>query len=115
MVIEDCKIHTLGMEARTLGEMGDKIFSSLGIELEDGEIESSSSEGDEDFEPDSNLILEDTTKGFGKSESTSEKPNFKPKGMRGCKSKKIMLAMASATSGQTKLNLGKGNALLQEQ
>ncbi|GLJ23013.1 hypothetical protein SUGI_0434280 [Cryptomeria japonica] len=55
LVIEDNKIHTQGMEASTLGEMG----------LEDGEIESSSSEGDGDFEPDSNLILEDTTKVLG--------------------------------------------------
>ncbi|GLJ26913.1 hypothetical protein SUGI_0526730 [Cryptomeria japonica] len=52
LVIEDCKIRTQGKEARNLGEMGDNIFSSLGIELE------------EYFEPDSNLILEDSTKRF---------------------------------------------------
>ncbi|GLJ23003.1 hypothetical protein SUGI_0433960 [Cryptomeria japonica] len=116
LVIEDCKIHTQEKDIiRNLGEMGDKICSSLGIELEDGEIESSSSEWEEDFEPDSDLILEESTKGFGKSDSTIDKPNFKPKGMRGRKSKKIMLAIASAASGQTKLNLGKGNALPSEQ
>ncbi|GLJ28896.1 hypothetical protein SUGI_0569780 [Cryptomeria japonica] len=71
------------MEASIVGEKGGKIFSSIGIELEDGEIESSSSEGDEDFEPDSELILEVTTKGFGKSDSTIVKSNFKPKGVRG--------------------------------
>ncbi|GLJ06055.1 hypothetical protein SUGI_0030990 [Cryptomeria japonica] len=44
LVIEDYKIYTQEKDAiRNLGEMGDKIFSSLGIELEDGEIESSSS------------------------------------------------------------------------
>ncbi|GLJ46931.1 hypothetical protein SUGI_0990390, partial [Cryptomeria japonica] len=79
LVIEDCEFHTQGMEASALGEMGGNIFSSIGIELEDGEIESSYLEGDEDFEPDSDLILEVTTKGFGKSNSTIDKPNFKPK------------------------------------
>ncbi|GLJ40489.1 hypothetical protein SUGI_0834840 [Cryptomeria japonica] len=82
LVVEDCKIHTQGKEARNLGEMGDKIFSSMGIELEDGEIESSSSEWEEDFELDSDLILEDSTKGFGKSDSTIDKPNFKQKGVQ---------------------------------
>ncbi|GLJ20760.1 hypothetical protein SUGI_0378310 [Cryptomeria japonica] len=86
LVIEDYKIHTQEKDAtRNLGEMGDKVFSSLGIELEDGEIESSSSGWEEDFEPDSDLILEDSTKGFGKSDSTIDKPNFKPKGMWGHK------------------------------
>ncbi|GLJ27122.1 hypothetical protein SUGI_0531830 [Cryptomeria japonica] len=89
LVIEDCNFHTQGMEASTLGEMGGKIFSSIGIELEDGEIESSSLKGDEDFEPDPKLILEVTTKGFGKSDSTIDKPNFKPKGVRGRKLKKL--------------------------
>lgn len=89
LVIEDCKFHTQGMEASTLGEMGGKICSSMGIELEDGEIESSSSEGDKDFEPDSDLILKITRKGFGKLGSTIDKPNFKPKGVWGRKSKKI--------------------------
>ncbi|GLJ46154.1 hypothetical protein SUGI_0972330 [Cryptomeria japonica] len=116
VVIEYYNIHTQKKDAtRNLGEMGDKILSSLGIELEDGEIESSSSEWEEDFEPDSDLILEVSTKDFGKSDSTIDKPNFKPKEMWGCKSKKILLAIAGATSGQTKLNLGKGNALPQEQ
>ncbi|GLJ38513.1 hypothetical protein SUGI_0784770 [Cryptomeria japonica] len=63
LVIEDCKIHTQEKDAtRNLGEMGDKISPLLGIELEDGEIESSSSEWEEDFELDSDLILEDSTK-----------------------------------------------------
>ncbi|GLJ21246.1 hypothetical protein SUGI_0389870 [Cryptomeria japonica] len=113
LVIEDCNFHTQGMEASTLGEMGGNICSSIGIELEDREIESSSSEGDEDIEPDFELILEVTTKGFGKSDSTINKPNFKPKGVQGTNKKK-MLAVAGAASGQTKLNLGKG-ALPQEQ
>ncbi|GLJ52227.1 hypothetical protein SUGI_1110980 [Cryptomeria japonica] len=64
LVIEDYKILTQEKDAtRNLGEMGDKNCSSLGIELEDGEIESSSLEWEEDFEPDSDLILEDSTKG----------------------------------------------------
>ncbi|GLJ41400.1 hypothetical protein SUGI_0856910 [Cryptomeria japonica] len=62
LVIEDCNFLTQGMEASTPEEMGGKIFSSIGIELEDGEIESSSSEGDEGFELDSYIILEVTTK-----------------------------------------------------
>ncbi|XP_059065647.1 uncharacterized protein LOC131857327 [Cryptomeria japonica] len=115
LVIEDDNFHSQGMEIGTMGEMGGQICSTIGIELEDGEIETSSSEGEEDFEPDSDLILEGTSKGFGKSDSTIDKPNFKPKGVWGRKSKKVMLAVAGAASGQTKLNLGKGSALPQEQ
>ncbi|GLJ49563.1 hypothetical protein SUGI_1051240 [Cryptomeria japonica] len=85
LVIEDCNFHTQGMEGSTLGEIGGKTFSSIGIELEDGEIESSSSEGDEDFEPDSDRILEVTTKGSRKLDLTIDKPNFKPKGVQGRK------------------------------
>ncbi|GLJ40111.1 hypothetical protein SUGI_0821640 [Cryptomeria japonica] len=59
------RMHVLpDNKASTLGEMGGKICSSIGIELEDGKIESSSSEGDEDFEPDYDLVLEATTKGL---------------------------------------------------
>ncbi|GLJ29889.1 hypothetical protein SUGI_0590870 [Cryptomeria japonica] len=115
LAIEDGNFHPQGMETDTIGEMGGQICSSIGIELEDSEIETSSSEGEEDFELDSDLILEGTSKGFGKSDSTVEKPNFKPKGVWGHKSKKVMLAMVGAASSQTKLNLGKGNALPQEQ
>lgn len=114
LIIEDGNLHSQDMETGTMREMGGQIFSSIGIELEDGEIETSASEGEEDFESDSDLILEGTSKGFGKSDSTIDKPNFKPKGVRGRKSKKVMLAVAGATCGQTKLNLGKGNTLPQE-
>ncbi|GLJ17578.1 hypothetical protein SUGI_0305780 [Cryptomeria japonica] len=65
LVIEDGNIHSQDMETGTMREMGGQIFTSIGIELEDGEIETSTSEGEEDFEPDSNLILEGTSKGFG--------------------------------------------------
>ncbi|GLJ38797.1 hypothetical protein SUGI_0790880, partial [Cryptomeria japonica] len=58
LVIEDDNFHSQGMEIGTMGEMGGQICSTIGIELEDGEIETSSSEGEEDFEPDSDLILE---------------------------------------------------------
>ncbi|GLJ11882.1 hypothetical protein SUGI_0179180 [Cryptomeria japonica] len=61
LVIEDGNLHSQDMETGT----GGQICSSIGIELEDGEIETSSSEGEEDFEPDSELILEGTSKGFG--------------------------------------------------
>ncbi|GLJ40116.1 hypothetical protein SUGI_0821740 [Cryptomeria japonica] len=115
LVIEDGNLHSQDMETGTMREMGGQICSSIGIELEDGENETSASEGDEDFEPNLDLILEATSKGFGKSDSTIEKPNFKPKGVRGRKSKKVMLAVAGAVCGQTKLNLGKGNTLPQEQ
>ncbi|GLJ21245.1 hypothetical protein SUGI_0389830 [Cryptomeria japonica] len=99
LVIEDGNFHSQGMETSTLGEMGGKIFSSIGIGLEDGEIETSSSEGEEDFEPDSDLILEVTSKGFGKSDSTIDKPNYKPKGVQGRKSKKCMLVVAGVANG----------------
>lgn len=111
LVIEDGNLHSQDMETGT----GGKLCSSIGIELEDGGIETSSSKGEEDFEPDSDLILEGTSKGFGKSDSTIDKQNFKPKGVWGHKSKKAMLVVAGATSGQTKPNLGKGIALPQEQ
>ncbi|GLJ34566.1 hypothetical protein SUGI_0695270 [Cryptomeria japonica] len=64
LVIEDGNLHSPDMETGTLREMGGQIYSSTGIELEDGEIETSASEGEEDFEPDSDLILEGTPKGF---------------------------------------------------
>ncbi|GLJ55674.1 hypothetical protein SUGI_1195930 [Cryptomeria japonica] len=114
LVIEDGNLHSPFMETGTLREMGGHICSLIGIELEDGEIETSASEGEEDFELDSDIILEGTPKGFGKSDLTIDKPNFNPKGVRGCKSKNIMLAVAGAVCDQTKLNLGKGNTLPQE-
>ncbi|GLJ10863.1 hypothetical protein SUGI_0136820 [Cryptomeria japonica] len=66
LVIEDGNLHSQDMETGIMREMGGQIFSSIGIELEDGEIETSTSEGEEDFEPDSDLILEGTSKDFGK-------------------------------------------------
>ncbi|GLJ39721.1 hypothetical protein SUGI_0811990 [Cryptomeria japonica] len=79
LAIEDGNFYSQGMETGTMGEMGGQICSMIGIELEDGEIETSSSEGEEDFELESGLILEGSSKGFGKSDSTIEKPNFKLK------------------------------------
>ncbi|GLJ07014.1 hypothetical protein SUGI_0055490 [Cryptomeria japonica] len=62
LIIEDGNLHSPAMETDTLREMGGQIYSSTGIELEDGEIETSTSKGEEDFEPDSDLILEGTLK-----------------------------------------------------
>ncbi|GLJ47615.1 hypothetical protein SUGI_1005510 [Cryptomeria japonica] len=81
LAIEDGRLHSQGTENDTIGGMGWNIRSSIGIELDDGEIETSSSEGEEDFEPDSEFILEGTSKGFGKLDSTIDKPNFKTKGV----------------------------------
>ncbi|GLJ35947.1 hypothetical protein SUGI_0721280 [Cryptomeria japonica] len=50
------------------------------IGLEEGEIISSASKWEEDIEPVANPIMDDTTKGFGKSESDINVPNFQPKG-----------------------------------
>ncbi|GLJ29843.1 hypothetical protein SUGI_0589750 [Cryptomeria japonica] len=111
LAIEDGNPPSQDMENDTIGVLGGQTRSPIGIELEDGEIETSSLEGEEDFEPDSKLIMEGSLKGFGKSDSTIDKPNFKPKGVQGRKSKKVMLAVAGVACGQTKLNLGKGNAL----
>ncbi|GLJ14775.1 hypothetical protein SUGI_0239660 [Cryptomeria japonica] len=85
LVIEHGNLHSQDMDTGT----GGQICSSIGIKLEDGEIETSSSKGEENFEPNSDLILEGTSKGFGKSDSTIDKPNFKPNGVRGRKSKKL--------------------------
>ncbi|GLJ27902.1 hypothetical protein SUGI_0547790 [Cryptomeria japonica] len=111
LAIEDRNPPPQDMENDTIGVLGGKNVSLIGIELEDGKIKTSSSEGEEDFELDSKLIMEGSLKGFGKSNSTINKPNFKPKGVWGRKSKKVMLAIVGAARGQTKLNLGKGIAL----
>ncbi|XP_059068916.1 cytochrome P450 734A1-like [Cryptomeria japonica] len=92
--VYNVNLHSPVMETGTLREMGGQIYSSTGIELEDGETETSALEGEEDFELDSDLILEGTPKGFGKLDSTIDKPNFNPKGVRERKSKKVMLAVA---------------------
>ncbi|GLJ39394.1 hypothetical protein SUGI_0804540 [Cryptomeria japonica] len=81
------------------------------IGLEEGEIVSSTSKWEEDIEPVTNLIMDDIAKGFGKSESHINVPDFHPKGKRGRKSRKTMLIIAGAGNGQSKLNLGKGNPL----
>ncbi|GLJ34987.1 hypothetical protein SUGI_0704120 [Cryptomeria japonica] len=52
LVIEDGNLHSQDMETGIMMEMGRKIFSLIGIELEDSEIETSTSEGEEDFKPD---------------------------------------------------------------
>ncbi|GLJ31084.1 hypothetical protein SUGI_0622160 [Cryptomeria japonica] len=79
LAIEDGNPPSQDMENNTIGVLGGKTSSHIGIELEDHEIETSSSEGEEDFEPDSELIMEGSLKGFGKSDSTIDKTNFKPK------------------------------------
>lgn len=104
LAIEDGNPLSQAMENDTIGVLGGWTHSPIGIELEDGKIETSSSEGEEEFELDSELIMEGSLKVFGKSDSTIDKPNFKPKGVRGRKSKKVMLAVAGAACGQTKLN-----------
>ncbi|GLJ16559.1 hypothetical protein SUGI_0283340 [Cryptomeria japonica] len=50
------------------------------ISLEEEEIVSFSSEWEEDIELVANLKMDDTAKGFGKSESDINVPNFQPKG-----------------------------------
>ncbi|GLJ53276.1 hypothetical protein SUGI_1135390 [Cryptomeria japonica] len=58
LAIEDRKPPSQDMENNTIGVLGGQTSSPIGIDLEDGEIETSSSEGEEDFEPDSDLIME---------------------------------------------------------
>ncbi|GLJ15785.1 hypothetical protein SUGI_0260040 [Cryptomeria japonica] len=62
LAIEDGNPPSLDMENDTTGVLGGKTRSPIGIELEDGEIETSSLEGQEDFEPDSELIMEGSLK-----------------------------------------------------
>ncbi|GLJ21740.1 hypothetical protein SUGI_0405440 [Cryptomeria japonica] len=69
------------------------------IGLEEREIDSSALEWEEDVEPVAKLIMDNIAKGFGKSESHINVPNFHPKGKRGHKSRKTMLIIASAASG----------------
>ncbi|GLJ16819.1 hypothetical protein SUGI_0289780 [Cryptomeria japonica] len=107
-VMEDEIIPPLPISPTTFDDPGKKDFT---IGLEEGEIVSSASKWEEDVEPVANLILDDTAKGFGKSESHINVPNFHPKGERGRKSRKTMLIITGAANGQSKLNLGKGNPL----
>ncbi|GLJ54566.1 hypothetical protein SUGI_1172010 [Cryptomeria japonica] len=110
-VMEDKIISPMPIDPITSGDLGKEGFT---IDLEEGEIDSSASEWEEDFEPIANLIMDNTAKGFGKSASQIIALNFNPKGKRGCKSRKTMLKIAYAASGQSKLNLGKGNPLPQK-
>ncbi|GLJ20906.1 hypothetical protein SUGI_0381420 [Cryptomeria japonica] len=105
-LMEDEIIPPLLVGPTAFNDLGKKGFT---IGLEEGEIISSASEWEEDVEPVANLIMDNTAKGFGKSESHINIPNFHPKGKRGRKSRKTMLIIAGAANGQSKLNLGKGN------
>ncbi|GLJ16469.1 hypothetical protein SUGI_0280400 [Cryptomeria japonica] len=58
LAIEDRNLFSQCLENDTIGVLGGQTRSPIGIEVEDGEIETSSSEGEEDFEPDSKLIME---------------------------------------------------------
>lgn len=107
LATEDGNTPSQDMENNIIGVLGGQNDSL-------SKIETSSLEEEEDFEPNSELIMEGSLKGFGKSDSVIDKPNFKPKGVQGHKSKKVMLVVAGAACGQTKLNLGKGIALPQE-
>lgn len=105
-VTEDENIPPLPVDPNAPSVLGKK---DITIDLEEEEIVSSTSEWEEDFEPVANLIMENTAKGFGKSASYINAPNFKPKGKRGHKSRKTMLKIAGVASGQSKLNLEKGH------
>ncbi|GLJ54133.1 hypothetical protein SUGI_1159580 [Cryptomeria japonica] len=96
-VMEDEIIPPLPVGPTTIGDRGKKCFT---IGLEEGEIVSSALEWQEDVEPVANLIMNNTKKGFGKSESHINVPNFHPKGKRGHKSRKTMLIIVGATNGQ---------------
>ncbi|GLJ53727.1 hypothetical protein SUGI_1146460 [Cryptomeria japonica] len=102
-VMKDEIIPPLLVDPIASGDLGKKGST---IELDEGEIDSSASEWEKDFEPIANLIMDNTTKGFGKSASHIIAPNFNPKGKRGHKSRKTMLKITGVTSEQSKLNLG---------
>ncbi|GLJ44368.1 hypothetical protein SUGI_0929820 [Cryptomeria japonica] len=95
-VLEEEIIPPLPVGPTASDDPGKKGFT---IGLEEGEIYSSTSEWEEDVEPVSNLIMDNTAKGFGKSESHINVPNSHPKGKRGHKSRKTMLIIAGAASG----------------
>ncbi|GLJ19080.1 hypothetical protein SUGI_0342710 [Cryptomeria japonica] len=61
-VMEDKIISPLPADPIASGDLGKKAPT---IDLEEGEIDSSASEWEEDLEPVANLILDNTTKGFG--------------------------------------------------
>lgn len=82
--MEDEIIPPLPVDPITSGDLGKKGFT---IDLEEGEIDSSASEWEEDIKLVANLIMDNTTKGFGKFVSHIIAPNFNPKGKRGRKSK----------------------------
>ncbi|GLJ05802.1 hypothetical protein SUGI_0025710 [Cryptomeria japonica] len=90
-VTKDENIPPLPVDPNTSGVLGKK---GMTTDLEEGEIASSTSEWEEDFEPIANLIMDNTVKGFGKTASYINAPNFKPKGKRGHKSRKTMLKIA---------------------
>ncbi|GLJ08379.1 hypothetical protein SUGI_0087660 [Cryptomeria japonica] len=79
---EDENIPPLPVDPNAFGDLGKK---GINTDLEEGEIVSSASEWEEDFEPVANLIMDNTAKGFGKIGSYINAPNFKPKGKRGHK------------------------------
>lgn len=95
-VTEDENIPPLLVDPSASGELGKK---GITTNLEEGEIDSFASEWEEDFEPVANLIMDNIAKGFGKTASYINVPNFKPKGKRGRKSSKKMLKIVSAASG----------------
>ncbi|GLJ39961.1 hypothetical protein SUGI_0817530 [Cryptomeria japonica] len=107
-VMEDEIIPPLPVGPTAFDDPGKKGFT---MGLEEGEIVSSASEWEEDVEPVANLIMDNTAKGFGKFESHINVPNFHPKSKRGHKSRKTMLIITSAASGQSKLNVKGLNAL----
>ncbi|GLJ45779.1 hypothetical protein SUGI_0963440 [Cryptomeria japonica] len=111
-VTEDENIPPLPVDPNASSDLGKKRITT---NLEEGEIVSSASEWEEDFEPVANLIMDNTAKGFGKTASYINVPNFRPKGKRGHKSRKSMLKITGVASGQSKLNLGKGTPLPQDQ
>ncbi|GLJ48416.1 hypothetical protein SUGI_1021880 [Cryptomeria japonica] len=75
-VMEDETIPPLPVGPTAFDDPGKKGFT---MGLEEGEIVSSASKWEEDVEPVANLIMDNTAKGFGKSESHIKIPNFHPK------------------------------------
>lgn len=79
--------------------------------LEEGEIDSSALEWEEDFSPKASIIMDIAMKGLEKTTSSMKEPNIETKGKRGRKSRKTLLKIAGSANGQTKLNVGKGDSL----